>query len=353
MDINKKQPKTSSSFWGSLKDKLSGEEKNQFKADDFSNEKNVIAKYQTATKGEAEIRKTIKTSSAPIKPPVDSSLEPGFEVKKEPAKPLTPKPIPKPSPPELVTSFKKKPELSESVKTIVSSKSDQTKNIKPKKLGLSGVAKVSYSPNKWQAPKILKTNLIKGEVTTFVSWSKYSNIAVMAIGLSILIIAVLFFGLSYWETVANQEGESLVSEIKDLDMRINVLREETKEIDQFQRKLNLATKLLNNHIYWTKFFAVLEDIVISEARITNSFQGSLTGEYDFSIEVNSFESIYNQLRVLRSHEAVISAAVDSGSFVASGYDKKAEKESDAKVEFKLKLDLSPDIFFNKKINEAK
>jgi Tfp pilus assembly protein PilN len=191
--------------------------------------------------------------------------------------------------------------------------------------------------------------LIRGEVTTFVSWSKYVNTAVIVLGLSLALLVVLFFGLIYWETIANQEGEALVAEIKQIDMQINQLREDTKEVDQFQRRMNLAGELLDKHIYWTKYFDVLENILLKEARITNTFSGSLNGVYNFSIEVNSFEAIYNQLRFLREHPAVLSAQVDSGTFVESN--SKEGEDLGSKVEFKLELALDPEIFFDKNSDE--
>jgi len=41
----------------------------------------------------------------------------------------------------------------------------------------------TLSPSKWKAPKILKTNLIKGEVTTFFDWKK--NLKVLAVNIFI------------------------------------------------------------------------------------------------------------------------------------------------------------------------
>ena len=317
----------------------------------------MVAKFQSGNLVEAKTRK-VTPNSAPPKPsppsPAPPKPKPNFVTEEAkplttptpPSPPPTPTPTPVPAPvPTPTTKKSSKPELDLRAPFKLGQKSTA---IKSGKLD-TAKDKFSYSTNRWQAPKILKTNLISGEVTTFVSWSKNLITAGTAIGLSLLLVVVLFFALSYWETIANQEGEALEEEIKVLDRQISELKSATKDVDQFQKRLDLAAELLNNHIYWTNFFTSLEGMIIEEARILNDIRSSMDGNYIFNLKVSSFDSVYNQIRVLRNHPDVVSVEVNSGSF-SEAVETKVET-FDSFVTFEMIININPEILFDREINE--
>lgn len=330
-------------IWNKIKSQFLGkDESDRLQADDFSAQKNVIAQYRTEAEVEAKERRRMQAAPPPPAPPPSAPApKPEYKVKTAtihtraavaPAKAESESRPQDPQPAATAPEPAMQPQPEPSPK-------------RPKKLGISQTDKVSYSANRWQAPKILKTNLIKNEVTTFVNWGNYAKNAALTIFLSIFMVAALYFGLIYWETVANQEGESLLSEKENLEIQVSALERDIKEVNVFQHRLILAGKLLDNHLYWTNFFKTLEELIISEAYISNSFSSSLSGEYQFGLVVDSFESIYNQLRVLREHPAVLSAQVSSGNFIEGGT--KDQADSAPKVEFNLSLRIDPNILFNR------
>ncbi len=210
----------------------------------------------------------------------------------------------------------------------------------------SGINKID---NSGFPPKVtLKTNLIKEDVTTYVNWKK--NIILFLFGLVfvILIIGGFYAQLIYKEYTSSLEGKDLDNEIKVLNVKISKLEEQNQEIIEFQEKLNIASGLLDNHIYWTNFFKFLEENTLSNTYYTSSVSGNTAGTFDFEAITKNYSDIDNQLRVLRANEYVLKANTLSGSMDEQGEE---DEEISSGVKYSLELELSPDIFKIKQQNE--
>jgi hypothetical protein len=198
----------------------------------------------------------------------------------------------------------------------------------------------TLSPNKWKAPKILKTNLIKGEVTTFFDWKKNLKVLAVNIFIACSIIVIIYGGLAFWEIRANQQRELLFSEIEEIKQKIIKIESEIKEVEIFQKKIELASLLLNKHIYWTNFFKFLEENTLSSVYYTGGFSGDIDGEYILSAQANSFSTIADQAKVLRANDKVLSVSVSSGNLASSG----GVGGGGSTVGFSLELSIKPNVF---------
>jgi len=197
------------------------------------------------------------------------------------------------------------------------------------------------SGKKWQAPKLVTTNLIKGEVTTFVSWRKNIIILAVSVIFSIAVISAIYVGLMFWEKQANAAVAQLEEEILLTEKRISQVEKDTKEVDIFQEKLALVDSLIENHIYWTNIFKFLENSLLSETYITSDFSSDLSGSFSFPIEGKSYADITNLVNLLRSKEEVLEASVKAGSMAPAG-----GGEAGNKVTFIVEFKLDPAIFTN-------
>ena len=203
----------------------------------------------------------------------------------------------------------------------------------------SGINKID---NSGFPPKItLKTNLIKEDVTTYVNWKK--NIILLLFGLVfvVLIIGGFYAQLIYKEYTSGLEGKDLDNEIKVLNVKIDKLEEQNQEIIEFQKKLNIAADLLDNHIYWTNFFKFLEENTLSNTYYTSSVSGDIAGTFNFEAVAKNYSDIDNQLRILRADKHVLKANTLSGSMNEEGEEDEKIKSG---VKYSLELELSPDIF---------
>ena len=189
--------------------------------------------------------------------------------------------------------------------------------------------------------RTLKTNLIKEDVTTYVNWKKNIILVLMGMIFVVLVIGGFYAQLIYEEYRSDLEGKGLDSEIKVLNVKINDIEERNQEVSEFQEKLNIASSLLDNHIYWTNFFKFLEENTLLNSYYTSSISGDTVGAFDFEVITEDYKSIDDQLRVLRANEHVLEAKTFSGAINAEG--EKDEKSKNG-VSYSLELKLSPDIF---------
>ena len=293
------------SLWERVKALFSRPEAEGPKADDFSTEKSVIAAYKNSVVESPESRLFAANPSSAAPNPSQPPEKAAYRAPERPAR--------------------KKPASAE----------------KPSQPAFKKSERYSYSGNSWNAPHILKTNLISGEVTTFVSWNAYVRKAVFSLALSLLMVGAVFAGLLYWEASVSRANKDLALEIEKLDNEIDELRERTKEADFFQRRLNLSQELLDNHIYWTEFFRLFEGLFLKDARLTGSFEGDLSGAYSLQMTVPSFTGIYEQLLALRAQPAVKEIRVNSGTLEEAKTKGAANEEK--KVSFTLDISIDPEI----------
>lgn len=166
--------------------------------------------------------------------------------------------------------------------------------------------------DKWRAPIVLETNLIRDEVTTFFEWSKYLKKLAVYLFACLLLMSGLYGALLYYERSSNKQGEDMVAQIEAVKGSIKDLEEKRKEADSFREKMDVVNKLLENHIYWTKFFAFLEANILPNVSLGEGFSGDSSGKYTLSASTDNFTSLSEQVRVFRENENVDSVSSLSG-----------------------------------------
>ncbi len=192
--------------------------------------------------------------------------------------------------------------------------------------------------NKWKAPKALTANLVKGEITNFVSWKSQIRILIISTVLACLVVGLFYGTLLYQERNINKQRKITEQEIRKLDLNIEKSEKEIDKIKIFNRKLTFTRLLLDKHIYWSNFFDFLEKNIITNAYITGAFSSGIDGKYSFPITAKKLSDITNQIRVLSTNEYVSDVKVESAQ-------KTSNKEGGDGVDFILEISLKPEIFY--------
>jgi len=201
--------------------------------------------------------------------------------------------------------------------------------------------KLVSAGKKWKAPKILKTNLIKGEITTFIDWKKNIRTLIVDIALAFFMLGVIYFGLIFWELKALEQSQVLGGEISDLKLKIAGIEKEVQTVDVFQEKLKYAKLLLDEHIYWNNIFSFLEKNLLKEVVIKSNFSGNLSGEFSFSAQADSFNTIAKQIKLLRLNKDVLGVDITGGTLAAV---EDEEGNMETVVDFKLVFRINPLVF---------
>ncbi len=190
----------------------------------------------------------------------------------------------------------------------------------------------------WVASNVLETNLIKGKAVIFFNWQK--NVISLLIFSTVIVclLGAIYLGLRLWDRSQIKTSNSLTIKINEINQDIKETEISLEEVLIFKEKLGFVTALLDQHIYWTNFFDFLEENTLIGVYYSN-FSGDNKGSYNLTANTSDYSFIAAQVKQFLAQEKVIDASVDQAALLFD------DKESGLnKVDFKLKLVVSPSIF---------
>lgn len=187
----------------------------------------------------------------------------------------------------------------------------------------------------------LDVNLIPEELAKKpeIKLSKKLFISGLIIFISILLIVGGYLGISYYQFKITEQIEELEVKIANLNKQIAQYEEGKSAALALQQRLETLRQLLDNHVYWTQFFDLLEKYTISEVYYTNF---SMAGKDKLSISAvgKDYNSVAKQLLVFQNAvDFVANVRIDAAS---------AEVNQDeggyAGVSFSINLEFLPGVF---------
>lgn len=202
----------------------------------------------------------------------------------------------------------------------------------------------------WKSADILETNLVRDELVSYYNWKRGLVILLINIVFSCLIIVGAYEGIIIWGESKRNQDKALSERIIDLNKMIEPLEEYAKEIFIIQKRIGLASELLERHIYWTNFFKFLEDNTLADVYYLGGFSGNNEGEYGFSAKAKNIKTILKQVNVFRANEFVSNVNIGGGNIgfsneeiINSEEDEEREYEIYS-VNFGLELSIDPKLF---------
>lgn len=199
---------------------------------------------------------------------------------------------------------------------------------------------VSQDDNQWRAPKVLKTNLMEGEVISFYNWRESARGFIAILLICGFLVGAAYVGLLFWEMRALDKSQILAVDIETVKQRIARAESNLDNINVFQKKLTLVGTLLKNHVYWTNFFKFIEAYTLPDVYYQGGFSGDTAGKYNFNATAGGYKDITDQLAAFKQSDKVLKAAVTSGSLTDSG----AERGAGYAVGFQLELEIDRTVF---------
>ncbi len=172
----------------------------------------------------------------------------------------------------------------------------------------------------------------------------------MSLGITLIsclvILAASFAFLTYYRTSILEKIQKLRSDRSVVETDISELRPRQREAVEMNRRLTIAADLLDQHIYWTKFFEKLEKYTIDDVYYTGAMTGSLEGQMTLTAVGSSFASPARQLLVLQqASDFVTDVTITSASSAqSSSASLPPGSVAEAEVSFSVTITLVPDIF---------
>lgn len=218
-----------------------------------------------------------------------------------------------------------KPLTKESAKPLTKEKSDD----------------FDYSKN----PEILQVNLVKDEIVVLFDWNKHLFLTLLVFIFVGAFVFEVYLGLDYWEKRGNERSIAIEKETNQIKMETIELTNKAQDALSFKNKSAAFSDLLNNHVYWTRFFTWLESNTLNTVKF-EGFSGNLSGVYSFNASAPSFAEASWQVKVLANNENVKNVSVNSVSSGAEGAADGGQFENSKAemVSFSINLEIDPEIF---------
>lgn len=211
-------------------------------------------------------------------------------------------------------------------------------------------------------PQILDLNLIKDELELSFDWRRGSKLIVFSLLLFIFLLAELYWGLDWWAKDEQTRLNYVQQRIETVKQDSQALQVAAKDALSYQDRTKLVGDLLDNHIYWTGFFAWLEKNTLSSVSF-DGFSGSVDGVYNLSGRANSFAEVSWQVQQLLSDPLVLKAEVTAVNSFSNKSEEQYYRELSLQMEamergedvapvslpesgvgFSLALSINPEIF---------
>ena len=218
-----------------------------------------------------------------------------------------------------------------------------------------------------QNPRILEVNLIKGEVHIPFDWKRHLAIFLLTIIVAAAFIAEIYFGLNLWAKQEMVKADKLTAEITVLSGEVKAMQEKADAALLYKAKSSEVSRLLDQHIYWTNFFAWLEANTLSTVKFSG-FSGDTEGTYTLEATTGRYQEVSWQVKALLDSPVVkkasvlqVSSSETAGKVLSADEiadlteDEEASNQATTTpgqittggekfVNFSLSLEINPDIF---------
>lgn len=213
---------------------------------------------------------------------------------------------------------------------------DSKKNKKPE---------VSRYLDNHKNPEILEVNLVKDELVVFFDWNKHIFSAILVLIVAGLFVFEIYLGLDYWENREAEKASAIESETNRVKKDIVVLNNSSKDALSYKDKSLAFGDLLNNHVYWTRFFSWLEANTLNTVKF-NGFEGDLSGSYALSATAPTYAEASWQAKVMADNPMVNSVSIENVNSQRKEIidEKNKTVEEFSQVSFDINLELKTDVF---------
>ena len=155
--------------------------------------------------------------------------------------------------------------------------------------------------------------------------------------ISIMIFSFIFTSAWWWTNdylkKSLKEIKIAQEEIKTVEEEVESYLEVKKKIANIETKFGQAQRVLKNHIYWTRFFTLLEKYTVPEV-FYSGFSGNTSGSIHLNGGTLSLQAVGRQMLAFKeASDFVEKAEISNITMSAQG------------VTFNLELILKPDIFY--------
>ncbi len=180
-----------------------------------------------------------------------------------------------------------------------------------------------------------QVNLIPTALTVK-SWTQISQRLLMSAVGAVIVAAIVYGGLMLWEWQIESKAKEIDKQIAQVEASINQFQALKDEIAKTETQIKDVQQLLSRHVYWTKFFALLQKYSIDTVSY-DRFAAGTNGSMSLNARGTDYQSAARQLKLLQMPEA--QEFVKDASITTVTQDEKGG------VSFTINLTLNNNLFY--------
>lgn len=188
-------------------------------------------------------------------------------------------------------------------------------------------------------PEGSTVNLIPGH-SSLRSWRRIGLLCLSAAVMAAVFIGIMYGLLQFWQTQIESQVTTIDREIEGFNNKITVYKNFSVEMSEVGKQIALVDQMLNRHVYWTHFFALLEKYTLQDVYY-DGLSAGMNGNITLSAHGRSYQTVSQQLLLLLSDEAK-EFALEARSTSAS---LSSTAKGGEQVDFSIQLTLNPKLFF--------
>lgn len=161
----------------------------------------------------------------------------------------------------------------------------------------------------------LRVSLLGGEggtVMTDLTLRSRMRTFVVVIILSLVVNGLIYGGILFYKSRVISNVQEITQGLEGLDSQIREAEKKVKPAQEFQKLTGLGEELLDNHVRWTRFLALLESLVLTDVQLLN-LTGVESGNVTADMVARDFSTIGRQILALEENPDVASAEISAAT----------------------------------------
>jgi|GEM_PF-3597288 len=182
-------------------------------------------------------------------------------------------------------------------------------------------------------------NLLPDDLAGKVNPRKKLLLLGAVVGGSAIVIAVVALALSLYKSNIVRRTEDVRTQRAAVEFAIRSSRDEHKQSLALADRAETVQALLNRHIYWTKFFSLLERYTDPNVAYNAAFAGDIKGSLSMRAVASDYRAMSRQMTILNQASDFVSKAVSTSATSST-----ATGTGGQQVNFSIEMTLVPNIF---------
>lgn len=193
----------------------------------------------------------------------------------------------------------------------------------------------------------LSVNLVPQDTLTIVKRELPERLKYLALFIVTLcgLLMLVWVGISWARISTFTHIQNVKNELSVKEVELLRYKTQSSELIKLRERYKSVDSLLKDHVYWTRFFSLLEEHTLSDVYYTSfSVKSEPGARITLNARAKNVESVAKQLLVLQKASTFVDDVRVNGFSVLSNAERRGLVSEDDLVSFDITMTLREDVF---------